>query len=173
MFHGEKITKKDTRHCVNSLSIKFVPYNNLNEIFIGYRSFWKIQEIFHNKPGIYMTQAGFMKSIDNDGSNIILDEVLENLEVSQVFYDEKIISLSEILDHVFELHETNIESELEDLDILNDLFCFFTNKDQKVSLEQIKSMYSLRRDINIWILPKTKFDRADEFHQNYFEKNAR
>ena len=174
VFHGEKITKKDTRHCVNSFSIKVVPYNNLNEIFVRYHSFWKTQEIFHNKPGIYMTQAGYIKNNDIDRSNIILDEMLENLEVLQLFFDEKIISLNEILDHVFELHEANLDSELIDSDISHDLFCFFTTKDQKVSLEQKKSMYSLSRDvnINIWILPQKKFYRADELHQNYFEKKT-
>ena len=29
VFHGEKITPKDTRHCVNSLSIKFISSSSL------------------------------------------------------------------------------------------------------------------------------------------------
>ena len=29
VFHGEKITPKDTRHCVNSLSIRFIPSSSL------------------------------------------------------------------------------------------------------------------------------------------------
>jgi len=28
VFYGEKITHKDTRHCVNSLSIQFIPSND-------------------------------------------------------------------------------------------------------------------------------------------------
>ena len=46
VFHGEQITEKDTRHCVNSLSIQFVPYNNLQKIYFGAGCFWSVEKIF-------------------------------------------------------------------------------------------------------------------------------
>ena len=46
VFHGEEITKKNTRHCVNSLSIKFKPYDKLHEATFGGGCFWNIEKAF-------------------------------------------------------------------------------------------------------------------------------
>ena len=46
VFHGENITQKNTRHCVNSLSIKFIPYNNLQKVYLGAGCFWSVERIF-------------------------------------------------------------------------------------------------------------------------------
>ena len=60
IFHGEQITEKDTRHCVNSLSIKFLPYNNLQKAYFGAGCFWSVEKIFREIKGVYLSQVGYM-----------------------------------------------------------------------------------------------------------------
>ena len=60
VFYGEKITKKNTRHCVNSLSIQFKSYEKLEKATFGAGCFWDIQKIFNNKKGIYLSAVGYM-----------------------------------------------------------------------------------------------------------------
>ena len=60
VFHGEQITEKDTRHCVNSLSIKFIPYNNLQKVYLGAGCFWSVEKIFREIKGVYLSQVGYM-----------------------------------------------------------------------------------------------------------------
>ena len=46
VFVGEKITKKDTRHCVNSLSIRFKAYSKLQRATFGAGCFWSVEKLF-------------------------------------------------------------------------------------------------------------------------------
>ena len=48
VFHGEQITQKDTRHCVNSLSIQFKKYDNLSIAYFGAGCFWSVEKIFRD-----------------------------------------------------------------------------------------------------------------------------
>ena len=57
VFHGEQITEKDTRHCVNSLSIKFIPYNNLQKVYFGAGCFWSVEKIFREVKGVYLVSS--------------------------------------------------------------------------------------------------------------------
>jgi peptide methionine sulfoxide reductase msrA/msrB len=106
VFHGEKITKKNTRHCVNSLSIQFKPYKNLQKVTLGGGCFWSIQKIYNNTKGVYLTQCGYM------GGNTInpsYDEVCSgntnHAEVVEIYFDDSVISFEKLLDVFWDSHD--------------------------------------------------------------------
>ncbi len=45
VFVGEEITEKNTRHCVNSLSLQFKAYNNLEKATFGAGCCWQVEKL--------------------------------------------------------------------------------------------------------------------------------
>jgi len=60
VFEGEQITVKDTRHCVNSLSIRFKPYAQLQKATFGAGCFWSVEKLFKEIKGVYLASVGYM-----------------------------------------------------------------------------------------------------------------
>jgi len=62
VFLGEKFTAKDTRHCVNSVSMNFVPAKTVKQtetaVFAS-GCFWGTEYHFEKKKGVISTRAGF------------------------------------------------------------------------------------------------------------------
>ena len=54
VFAGEQITAKDTRHCVNSLSIRFKAYSKLQRATFGAGCFWSVEKLFKATEGVYL-----------------------------------------------------------------------------------------------------------------------
>jgi len=175
VFYGEKITEKDTRHCVNSLSIQFKKYNNLSKIYLGAGCFWTVDAIFSNIKGVYMCQSGYM------GGNVVNlqhDEVrsgkTNHVEVVEIFFDEEIISLDGLLKIFWgNFDPKNLNRRISDI-ASQYIFAIFYNKDEqkKVIFNSINSIQKKwNQPINIQIKKSGDFFRAEEHHQRYFMKN--
>ena len=175
VFCGEKITEKDTRHCVNSLSIQFKKYNNLSKIYLGAGCFWTVDAIFSNIKGVYMCQSGYM------GGNVVNpqhDEVrsgkTNHVEVVEIFFDEEIISLDGLLKIFWgNFDPKNLNRRISDI-VSQYIFAIFYNKDEqkKVIFNSINSIQKKwNQPINIQIKKSGDFFRAEEHHQRYFMKN--
>ena len=87
VFHGENITEKNIRHCVNSLSIKFKKYDTLSQACFGGGGFWNLQYNFSIIKGVYMTQSGYMGGhIHNPTYNDVSNGESGHAEVVQIYY---------------------------------------------------------------------------------------
>ena len=62
VFEGEQITAKNTRHCVNSLSIKFIAHNNLKVATFGAGCFWHVEKTFRETKGVCLASVGYNKA---------------------------------------------------------------------------------------------------------------
>ncbi|HOM05662.1 MAG TPA: methionine-R-sulfoxide reductase, partial [Candidatus Kapabacteria bacterium] len=62
VFIGEQLTPKNVRHCVNSLSMDFVPFENVTKtqkaIFAA-GCFWGVEYYFKTAPGVLRTRVGY------------------------------------------------------------------------------------------------------------------
>ncbi len=62
VFEGERFTPKNTRHCVNSLSLEFIPEKTSEcteeAIFAG-GCFWGVEDAFQSVPGVCDAESGY------------------------------------------------------------------------------------------------------------------
>lgn len=175
VFHGEKVTKKDTRHCVNSLSIKFKAYSNLDKATFGAGCFWSVQQMFNNCKGVYLTQVGYMGgNTSNPTYEEVCDGTTNHAEVVEIYYDSSIISYNDLLLVFWQNHNpTSLNMQGNDIGTQYRSVIFYHSEQQKKLAEDSLSNYQLELEgvIVTQISQSEIFFRAEEYHQNYIDKN--
>ncbi len=175
VFIGEQITEKNTRHCVNSLSIKFILYTHLETATFGAGCFWHVEKIFRETKGVYLANSGYM---GGDTLNPTYKEICigntNHAEVVKINFNPKVISYIDLLDIFWKNHNpTTLNQQGVDIGTQYRSVIFYYSDLQKVSaeksIEELKGNFS--KPIVTQIIPKEKFYRAEEYHQNYLNKN--
>ena len=62
VFYGEKFTAKDTRYCVNSISMNFMPAENdlLDTGYFAGGCFWGVEYLYRQLKGVKSVRVGYM-----------------------------------------------------------------------------------------------------------------
>jgi peptide methionine sulfoxide reductase msrA/msrB len=175
VFHGEKVTIKDTRHCVNSLSIRFIPHKNLSKATFGAGCFWKVQHIFSKINGVYDAQAGYM---GGDKKTPTYKQVCSgstlHAEVVQLTYDSREIDYKDILEIFWKNHDPttlNRQGNDEGTQYRSVIFTH-SSEQRKLALTSLDNYQkSLSHPIVTEVLNHKEFYRAEEYHQDYINKN--
>jgi peptide methionine sulfoxide reductase msrA/msrB len=175
VFAGEQITEKDTRHCVNSLSIRFKAYSQLEKATFGAGCFWSVEKLFRDTKGVYLARVGYMGgATDSPTYSQVCSGMTNHAEVVDLYFDPKQISYSKLLTIFWQNHNpTTLNRQGVDIGTQYRSVVFYYNQQQQKQAEQLKTekQGNFENDIVTQIVPSEKFYRAEEYHQNYQNKN--
>ncbi len=182
VFIGEQSTEKNTRYCVNSASLAFVPEIASLPPFelatLGGGCFWCLEASFQTIKGVKEVKSGYaggkMKFPTYDQ---VSSGVTGHIEVVQITFDPTVISYETILDIFFTIHNpTTLDQQGNDIWTQYRSVIFYHTDLQKSFAEQ---KIKILQDQQIWwsapIVTELRlletFWIAEDYHQHYFEKN--
>ncbi len=178
VFLGEQFTPKNTRHCVNSISLEFEQANEQNskKAYFAGGCFWGVEYHFEGLKGVISAVSGYMggKS-ENPTYKDVCYKDTGHLEVVEITYDPKIVEYETLVKLFFEIHDpTQTNGQGPDIGSQY-LSAIFYNDDEE--LKVIKKLIGILERKGLKIATKLieakkhKFYEAEEYHQDYYKKN--
>lgn len=173
VFEGENFTEKNLRHCVNSISLVFVPYE---KAYFAGGCFWGVEHLFQKKPGVASAVSGYMGGkLENPTYNDVCYKNTGHLEVVEVTYNPEEINFEELAKFFFEIHDfTQKNGQGPDIGEQYMSAIFYNNSSEKETLiKLIKILETKKYKVETKLLPLAIFYKAEEYHQDYYEKTKK
>ena len=175
VFHGEKITKKNTRHCVNSLSIQFKAYENLERATFGAGCFWQVEKIFKEIKGVYLSSVGYMGgSTHNPNYEDVCRGDTNHAEVVDIYFNPEIITYLQVLNVFWSNHNPttpNMQGTNKGTQYRSVIFYYSIIQKNIAETSILEQSKNWNKPIITQLVLATTFFRAEEYHQNYLNKN--
>jgi peptide methionine sulfoxide reductase msrA/msrB len=178
VFKGEGLTQKNVRHCVNSISMNFIPAQKKQTETAIFASgcFWGTEYHFQKAPGVISTTVGYTGGeVDNPTYKQVCTDKTGHAEAVEVVYDPSTISYEQLAKLFFETHDfTQLNRQGPDMGRQYRSAIFYLNGEQKESaamlVEELKKKgYNVKTEIT----KAGKFWPAEEYHQEYYEKTGK
>lgn len=179
VFSGEGFTAQNTRHCVNSLSLDFVPdlsVTDTEEAIFAAGCFWGVEYYLQRLPGVLKTEVGYT---GGNKAQPTYEEVCSHrtghVEAIRVVYDPAKINFETLTKYFFEIHDpTQANGQGPDIGEQYLSVVFYYNDVQKeIALKLIKTLEGLGYHIVTQVKPVSTFWPAEKYHQDYYVKTGK
>ena len=178
VFVGEGFTDKGVRHCVNSISLNFVPAKKERRteraIFAG-GCFWGTEYYFKRAKGVVSTTVGYIGGRkDNPTYEEVSHSDTGHAEAVEVVFDPDIISYEDLAKLFFEIHDpTQVNRQGLDRGEQYRSEVFYLNDEQKAIAEKlIRILKDKGYKIATKVTEASTFWKAEEHHQDYYNKTG-
>lgn len=178
LFEGERLTAKNTRHCVNSIAMKFIPKSvapSLKKAYFAGGCFWGVEYYFEQVDGVKSAVSGFMGGTTvNPAYRDVIKKQTGHYESVEITYDPSVVSYETLAKLFFEIHDpTQQDGQGPDIGPQYRSAIFYsTEEEEQTARALIKILESKRLKIATQLHPATAFYKAETYHQDYYKRKG-
>lgn len=190
VFEGEGFTPKNTRHCVNSVSLDFVPAVAVGQIDTNSADsgpdaalpatgtaiyaggcFWGVEHLMQQVPGVISVESGYIGGhVDHPTYEQVCSHTTGHAEAVRVVYDPAKVSYETLTRLFLEIHDpTQTDGQGPDRGEQYRSEIFYADDTQRRTAERL---IGILRDKGYAVVTRvsaaTTFWPAEDYHQDYY-----
>ena len=180
VFTGERLTSKNIRHCVNSVSLDFVPAQLESgrygtAIFAG-GCFWGVEYFLQKSPGVVSVTSGYTGGqVKNPTYKEVCTGNTGHAEAVKIVYDPDKTSFENLLKLFLEIHDpTEVGRQGPDIGDQYRSEIFYMNDDQKnIAEKNLNILKTKGFKVATALTKASEFYPAEAYHQDYYFNNGK
>jgi peptide-methionine (S)-S-oxide reductase len=144
---------------------------------LGGGCFWCLEAVYDELNGVEEVESGYAGgTVPNPSYEAVCSGMTGHAEVVQVTFDPQVISFKEILEAFFAIHDpTTLNRQGADVGTQYRSAIFYHTPEQQATAAQVIQELTAadlwKAPIVTEVVPFTEFYRAEEYHQEFFQRH--
>ena len=188
VFTGEGFTPKDTRFCVNSISMNFIPAGagaskteaktqmQTQKAYFAGGCFWGTEYYLKQAQGVFDVKVGYMGGhTKNPTYKQVSSGATGHIETNEVAFDPTKTSYEEVAKLFFEIHDpTQVDRQGPDIGEQYKSVVFYVDEEQKKTAEKLIGLLKAKGfKVATELRAAKEFWPAEDYHQDYYAKTGK
>lgn len=176
VFEGERLTSKNVRHCVNSVSLVFQPEPEdpaANTAIFAGGCFWGVEHLMKNMPGILRIEPGYTGGhTEYPSYEQVCTGQTGHAEAVRIVFNPQQVSYETLVKGFLEIHDpTQPDGQGPDLgpQYRSEIF-YTTDAQRQTALRVIDLLKSKGYPVVTRVTPASVFWPAEDYHHRYYER---
>lgn len=175
VFTGERLTSRNTRHCVNSISMDFVAEADLDKtfsraVFAG-GCFWGVEYFLQQSFGVIRAVSGYTGGTKQFPTyQQVCKGGTGHIEAVEILFDPRQTTYEALAKLFFEIHDpTQVDRQGPDVGEQYRSAVFYRDDAQKATAERLIAQLKKKGfKVATRLEPAAKFWPAEPYHQDYY-----